>query len=207
MEKADPQTLKKLRGVAALWNLGLMKPDELIDATTEALVDGLDNTTLEVIAGLTKPNDFEIKQLAKKMFNEFGMLAVSAQEEALEAADYLADRAITGKIDPLESVERLRLICDVFGDWNNRIIPESVQQAFVRIAKVQAKSIADRQIDPYEGADPLFSPWTACGMPDELAPLIQLVNDYEYPESLGDMRKCKEIAEDIVTEARRLTNQ
>lgn len=202
MEKADTQAIKKLKGVAALWRLELMRPDELINAATEAIVEGLDSTTLEIIAGLTNPHKLELKQLAEKMFNEFGMIAVSAQEEASAAAHYFVDRVTDDGFDPLDAAQQLSGLCEVFGDQLSQEILTSTQQALTIVAKCAAKMIIDGKIDPYVASAAFWSPWMNCRMPEEISTFVLLGDYYE-----DNFRERDLISQEIIEEARRLTKQ
>ena len=103
---ATNEALMTFRRKALFWAIGRIPSEDIADAATSALVDGVDSPTLALLAGLTPREAVEqVPELLPRALSELGMPIPprDSDEAKVEAACEFAHKLVKGDLAPREA--------------------------------------------------------------------------------------------------------
>jgi len=108
--------LSELRGAIAAWVLGLLVADDLPTVATTALVDGLDNSWLRQLAGLSSPTMIDASELLQRGLEECGRAIPDKRSAALQYASCVSRLILTRTITPSDGANAIWRASIAVGD-------------------------------------------------------------------------------------------
>lgn len=99
--------VESLELAAAKMALGLISPEDLPSVAVDALEDGCDSSSLRILAGLTKAEIGEARQLFDRLLAELHVPRVSRREAVERLARESAKEILSGEISPYQGAKRI----------------------------------------------------------------------------------------------------
>ncbi|MHB0914899.1 MAG: hypothetical protein ACYC4M_04345 [Thermoleophilia bacterium] len=87
--------------------LDVSRPSDLIDAATDALVEGLDTPSLRILAGLAEADGAEVKKMFDRSLDELNISLPNEREAALRLAQLICIEILTGQTHPYKGAKRI----------------------------------------------------------------------------------------------------
>ena len=98
---------ENLELVAAKVVLGLLLPEDLPGVAVDALEKGFDTPSLRILAGLTKAETGEARQVFDRILAELQVPKVSRREAVERLSRESAKEILSGKISPYQGAKRI----------------------------------------------------------------------------------------------------
>ncbi len=96
----------------AEWLLGRLAPDALPQLAAGMLAQGRDGPGLRVLAGMSRPDREEARNVVEATFADLGLQPMTRGEAAWTVVKALAQKIIDGEISPYEGAREIGTIAD-----------------------------------------------------------------------------------------------